>query len=67
MCLGVAPRLCASHDSYWRYEHSWTRLMQRLWWPTLGAGAHRLTKKQRSKAITEWGKRKRAEFEARFA
>lgn len=67
MELGVVRRLCASHDSYWKYEHSWLRLTQRLWWPTLGAGAHRWTKAERSKAITAWGRQKRAEFAERFA
>jgi hypothetical protein len=41
--------------SYWKYENSYPRMSQRLWYPKLGAGAHRLTKQGRSAAITEWG------------
>jgi hypothetical protein len=60
--LGVAPRPCGSHESYWRYEQSLTRWEQRLWWPKLGAGAHRLTKEERRQAIKRYGARKRAEL-----
>jgi hypothetical protein len=41
--------------SYWKYEHSYTRMSQRRWYPKLGPGAHRLTKHERSAAITAWG------------
>jgi hypothetical protein len=44
--LGVAPRLCASAESYDRYESTLARMRQRLFWPRFGAGAHRLTSEE---------------------
>jgi hypothetical protein len=64
LVLGEVPKSCASSASYWKHEHSFTRIWQRLWYPTLGAGAHRLTKEQRHERIQEVFARKRAEIEA---
>jgi hypothetical protein len=63
--LGEVPKSCASSASYWKHEHSFTRIWQRLWYPTLGAGAHRLTKAQRSERIKQVFALKLAEINAR--
>ena len=64
MSLGQALRFCQSSESYRRYENSHERYAQRLWYPKLGAGAHRLSKDQRSAAISAWGERRRDELAA---
>jgi hypothetical protein len=63
---GVKPKPCASHDSYWHHEHSDARMSQRLWYTKLGAGAHRLTKKQRRAAIKAWGAAKMDALREKF-
>lgn len=52
--------------SYWKYEHSDTRMFQRLWYPTLGAGAHRLGKTARGKAIRAWGEQRMRSVAMRY-
>jgi len=52
---------CRSSDSYWRYEYTWARHMQRLCWPMLGAGAHRLPTEEFSRRVKAWGDKRRAE------
>lgn len=44
-------RRSMSDGTYWRYEHSLTRLSQRMWYPKLGPGAHRLSRTARAKLI----------------
>jgi len=41
--LGVPPRLCASADSYWKYERSYRRLRQRWLWPLVRSGSWTLS------------------------
>jgi|GraSoiStandDraft_25_1057303.scaffolds.fasta_scaffold03224_2 hypothetical protein len=64
MALGQAPRLCQSSESYERYESSHARWNQRLWYPKLGAGAHRMSKAERAEAIRAYGQRRRDELAA---
>lgn len=45
--------------SYWKYEHSLTRALQRGFYPLVGAGGHRMTKAERSaildaRYVAEW-------------
>src|SRR5260370_34455763 len=44
--LGVPPRLCASHESYWRHENTQGRMRQRLFYPRYGIGAHHMTREE---------------------
>jgi hypothetical protein len=64
--LGKKPRLCASSASYWKHEHSSARYMQRLWYPTVGAGAHRLAKEARGEAIKQHYAMRLAELDAKL-
>jgi hypothetical protein len=59
-----SPRLCQSSESYWRYENSQARWNQRLWYPKLGAAAHRLSQKERAEAIAAYFAQRRAELAA---
>jgi hypothetical protein len=43
LTLGVAPRRCASAESYFRYENSTQRFLQRTFWPRHGAGTTKMT------------------------
>jgi hypothetical protein len=51
LVLGEAPRLCASSDSYMRYEQSMARFDQRFWYPIVGGGGHRLSEEERGERI----------------
>jgi len=45
--LGGPPlRPCASSDSYWRYEATIERFMQRTFWPKYGAGTARMSNEE---------------------
>jgi len=65
--LGEVPRPCSSRESYVKHEHSWTRMMQRLWYTSLGAGAHRLSKEDRRVRINEVYAQKLAELRSKHA
>ena len=44
--LGQALVVCASSDSYWRYENTMKRFKQRLFWPRYGAGTTTMTREE---------------------
>jgi hypothetical protein len=56
--------LIASGASYWRYERGLMRGLQRLFYPTFGAGAHRWSEAQREAALVRIEERERFQMES---
>jgi hypothetical protein len=48
--LGVTSRPCTSQDSYYKYELSTRRMLERINWPTVGAGSAKMTREELSAA-----------------